>query len=235
VHDVVGDILEERASLSPRWSIGAAGSAFLHLVIGAMFLLAASRSTLPARNVIMLRLAQPSAPVSGAQPAAPKAAAAPLVAAAPAALPKEESKPLMRPVTPSLYGKSTEKPGLAPQLPHTTPASPPAATSTAVPAIGSASVTGIEGGDFPYTTYLNRMTTLIAGHWFRPQSKEEVVVVIAFVIDRDGTLRDARIEKSSGNPLFDRAAYRAILEASPLPPLPFAYSGTRLGVHLTFH
>ena len=28
--------------------------------------------------------------------------------------------------------------------------------------------------------------------------------------------------------------YRAVLETSPLPPLPFAYSGTFLGVHLTF-
>ena len=59
-------------------------------------------------------------------------------------------------------------------------------------------------------------------------------VIIYFAVDRDGSIRDARIETPSGNSFYDRAAYRAVLETSPLPPLPFAYSGTFLGVHLTF-
>jgi TonB family protein len=57
---------------------------------------------------------------------------------------------------------------------------------------------------------------------------------VKFVIDRDGTLRDAATETESGNGTFDRAALRAVIEASPLPPLPFGYSGTYLNVHLTF-
>ena len=56
----------------------------------------------------------------------------------------------------------------------------------------------------------------------------------AFAVDRDGTIRDVKIETPSGNSFYDRAAQRAIVETSPLPPLPFAYSGTFLGVHLTF-
>ncbi|PYQ53934.1 MAG: hypothetical protein DMF59_00450 [Acidobacteria bacterium] len=48
------------------------------------------------------------------------------------------------------------------------------------------------------------------------------------------TIRDAKVEDVSGNGLYDRAALRAVLEASPLPPLPFGYSGTYLGVHLKF-
>ena len=55
-----------------------------------------------------------------------------------------------------------------------------------------------------------------------------------FVIDRDGALRDAAIESESGNGTFDRAALRAVMESSPLPPLPFGYAGTSLNVHLTF-
>lgn len=77
------------------------------------------------------------------------------------------------------------------------------------------------------------MRTLIGTHWFRPQGGSGTTTVY-FVVDRDGTLRDARNEVSSGNAAFDRAALRAILESSPLPPLPFGYNGTFLGVHLTF-
>jgi len=57
---------------------------------------------------------------------------------------------------------------------------------------------------------------------------------VYFAIDRDGSIRDARVESASGNGLYDRAALRAILESSPLPPLPFGYNGTYLGVHLKF-
>jgi TonB family protein len=105
----------------------------------------------------------------------------------------------------------------------------------AVPGIGSAGVTGIEGGDFPYTIYIDRMTTRIGSNWFRPQTTGEHLAVVYFAIERNGTLRDVRVERSSGNRTFDRAAYRAVLESSPLPPLPMQYSGTHLGVHLTFH
>jgi len=100
--------------------------------------------------------------------------------------------------------------------------------------VGSAGVTGIEG-DFPYTIYIDRMRVLIGQHWLRPQpTADGLTSTIHFVIDRDGTIRDAKNEISSGNGTFDRAALRAVLETSPLPPLPFGYNGTYLGVRLTF-
>ena len=78
------------------------------------------------------------------------------------------------------------------------------------------------------------MKTLIGQRWLRPQGVSGVTATVSFVIDRDGTIRDAKNEILSGNGTFDRAALRAVLEASPLPPLPFGYNGTFLGVHLTF-
>jgi len=78
------------------------------------------------------------------------------------------------------------------------------------------------------------MKTLIGTHWFRPQIGAGAATTVYFRIDRDGTIRDVRTETSSGNGTFDRGALRAVMEASPLPPLPFAYNGTFLGVHLTF-
>jgi protein TonB len=40
------------------------------------------------------------------------------------------------------------------------------------------------------------------------------------VIDRDGMLRDAIIERSSGSPVLDRAARRIVKLAAPYPPFP---------------
>jgi TonB family protein len=89
-------------------------------------------------------------------------------------------------------------------------------------------------GEFPYSTYLERMKTLIGQHWYRPQAAPGITTIVHFVIERDGTVRDARSKSESGNAAFDRAALRAILDSSPLPPLPFGYSGAKIGVHLTF-
>jgi TonB family protein len=82
--------------------------------------------------------------------------------------------------------------------------------------------------------YLTNMNRLIGTHWFRPQISGDLTTRISFTINRDGSIADAKIEQSSGNGTADRAALRAVLETSPLPPLPFGYNGTYLGVHLIF-
>ncbi|HEY3170786.1 MAG TPA: TonB family protein, partial [Thermoanaerobaculia bacterium] len=58
--------------------------------------------------------------------------------------------------------------------------------------------------------------------------------VVHFKIEKDGTISDATVERSSGLPFVDRAALRAVISSSPLPPLPVEYGGTQLGVHLKF-
>lgn len=42
--------------------------------------------------------------------------------------------------------------------------------------------------------------------------------LVSFTILRDGTVRDVKVVQSSGNPAMDNSAWRAILEANPLPP-----------------
>ena len=141
---------------------------------------------------------------------------------------------------PDACGRSTKKPAEVP-VPQTHPIAPaPVTQQPGNPATGAASiapgtsgVTGIEGGDFPYTIYIDRMKSLIGTHWFRPQTAT-ATATIHFTINRDGTIRDVMLETPSGDGAFDRAAQRAVMEASPLPPLPFAFSGNYLGVHLTF-
>jgi protein TonB len=140
------------------------------------------------------------------------------------------AKPVPNAVPLSPFGKSTKKGAENPVV------QPPAGTSAqaGVPVPqGGSGVTGLEGGDFPYPIYIERMHTLVGLKWLRGDARD-VTTVIYFIIDRDGTIRDAKVETPSMNPTFDRAALRAVLESSPLPPLPFGYGGTFLGVHLTF-
>jgi protein TonB len=141
--------------------------------------------------------------------------------------PKPVATPPAKTVPLSPFGKSPKK-GAEPV--------PQPATSNSQPAIEipTGGTGAVVEGDFPYSIYIERMRTLIGQHWYRPQGAPGIATTVYFVIDRDGAVRDAHSESESGNGAFDRAALRAILESSPLPPLPFGYSGTYLGVHLTF-
>ncbi len=57
---------------------------------------------------------------------------------------------------------------------------------------------------------------------------------VVFVVQRDGTLTDVAVEKSSGNSQLDYLATRALLLTRQLPPLPAGYPNPSLRVHLTF-
>lgn len=60
------------------------------------------------------------------------------------------------------------------------------------------------------------------------------VAVVTFTILRDGTVRDPRVAQSSGNYALDTSAVRAVLEASPLPPLPPNFEKDSASVELSF-
>lgn len=88
--------------------------------------------------------------------------------------------------------------------------------------------------DFQYSYYIERMILAVGVNWFKPAQVVPIEPVVRFRIERDGTIADPEIETSSGLPFVDRAALRAVLAASPLPPLPPEYAGSSLGVHLIF-
>jgi TonB family protein len=111
------------------------------------------------------------------------------------------------------------------------------ATGSTINAAGSG--VGIGGArldqpDFQYSYYIERMIMAVGVNWFKPAQVVPVEPVVRFHIERDGTIADPEIETSSGLPFVDRAALRAVMAASPLPPLPTEYAGSRLGVHLIF-
>jgi TonB family protein len=101
------------------------------------------------------------------------------------------------------------------------------------PAMGSVS---IDGGDFPFASYVNRMRQKIATAWEVPPGTEglERSAVVYFRIHRDGSVSNVSVERSSTLPLFDRSCQRAVLEAAPMPPLPREYGDEYVGVHFSF-
>lgn len=244
MQDPVADVLAQRAALDRGAVPAVVLSIVLHGSMTGIAILVAMKHTPPMQRAavkIQFATSRMTSPV--VQPAKTPAKPQPKPAAPRIEAPKPEpAKPVTATTPPekntvplSPFGRSTKKGSENPAPPKPTPAAAQPATDSAAPAIavGAAGVTGLEGGDFPYTLYIERMTTLIGGRWFRPQSTNATTVVY-FVIERDGRIRDAKVETTSGNSTFDRAALRAVLEASPLPPLPYGYNGTFLGVHLTF-
>jgi TonB family protein len=104
----------------------------------------------------------------------------------------------------------------------------------------------IEGGvDFPYQWYLEMLQRKIGGRWQPPSRafRNNPKVVIRFLIDRMGRIKDVKVDDkggssgrdgSSGMWDLDQSAMRAVTEASPVPPLPAGFRDETLGVHYTF-
>lgn len=232
MNDRVSEVMRGRELLQRSDGTGLAGSLILHLAAGALAFasLNGGGDSKPKRYV-SIRLASPSAARAIAAPPRPRATPPP------AALPKPKEKPsLTAPTGKSLFGRSEKKlvpRKTAPLERDDEPAAVPAGEAFSIPSAGAAGVTGLDTS-FPYTIYIERMITLVGKGWYRPQGRGDFLATVYFVIERDGRIRDIEVEKESGSAPFDRAAYRAVLESSPLPPLPFGYSGTFLGVHLTF-
>jgi TonB family protein len=101
------------------------------------------------------------------------------------------------------------------------------------PAMGSVS---IDGGNFPFASYISRMRQKIATTWEVPPGTEglERSAVVYFRIHRDGSVSNVTVEKSSSLQLFDRSCQRAVIESAPLPPLPREYSEDFVSVHFSF-
>ena len=108
----------------------------------------------------------------------------------------------------------------------------------AAPAVGVGYAIGRCGcqlsGDGDYGKAWNGPWAMAYPDGTKPTDQTVTPPVIFFRINRDGSIADVRIERSSGLPFVDRAAQRAVLASSPLPPLPADFHEGSLGVHLKF-
>ncbi len=105
---------------------------------------------------------------------------------------------------------------------------------------GAIGVSAGEGNSFGqrYAWYVASMRMRISGNWLLAPISASITsaprVILTFVIERDGTIKDTEIIQGSGVPEVDRSALRAILASSPLPPLPPDYAGSSVSVQFYF-
>lgn len=94
----------------------------------------------------------------------------------------------------------------------------------------------VDAPRFPFSYYLGAIERKVSQNWFSAvtSSGEGLTCVVYFRLRRDGRVADIRVEKSSGNTYFDRAALRAVRSSVPFPPLPRAFNEPYLGIHFTF-
>jgi TonB family protein len=92
---------------------------------------------------------------------------------------------------------------------------------------------------YDWGPYAAEMLRRIRYHWAIPEIAQmgvPGVVRIHFFIERDGRVTGLEIQQDSGHPPMDFAARDAILDASPLPPLPADLTGVfHEGVTINFY
>lgn len=73
-----------------------------------------------------------------------------------------------------------------------------------------------------FDDYYAKIRREIWQQWVFPDTgQKNLEAIISIKITKDGTIIAQKIEKSSGNSLFDRSAIKALTKASPLPPPPY--------------
>ncbi len=153
--------------------------------------------------------------------------------------PPDDPAPELEPETETIPPPPEEKKQLKPKLKEAKPKPKPAQQSEDVRQSltqneGLAGMRSDELFEYPY--YLRLMVDKVSRNWRNPYAGQDEVVLctVFFRIQRDGSIADERVEKSSGSASFDRAALRAVIMSSPLPPLPPDFRENRLTVHLDF-
>jgi len=248
--DDVGELIAQRSQERFPWGIGTFLAVLLHGSIAGALLYSAMihpvHFVMP--RTVAVHLLPAGSLKGGEAPAPPAPAPAPeknkILKPAPEEVPPPPSEKAI--VIPS---KEKEKEKKTAPVAHAAaerskapevslPSSGESAGGGAGGPVGAGGNVGVSGAafdsDFQFSYYIQRMLVAIGMNWFKPSQGGSVSPVVHFKIEKDGTVSDAAVERSSGLPFVDRAALRAVLSSSPLPPLPAEYAGSQLGVHLKF-
>jgi TonB family protein len=250
--DAVGNILAERQADRLPWGPATALALILHAAVfgGLLYSVLAKPMKYSKPRAVAVRLLRAGsirAPqVRAAPPAPPAAAERPKIEKPVEEVPKPSEKAVLlpskddkrKPTPPPISrpGKSVATPAV--NLPTSDEEAPASAGATG-PAAGAGGTAGIGGfkidqADFQYPVYIERMVSIITMNWFKPAQVVPTNPVVHFLIQRDGTITDIQFVARSGLPYVDRAAERALLASSPLPPLPADYRGPHLGIQVVF-
>jgi len=98
------------------------------------------------------------------------------------------------------------------------------------------------GGDFAsrYGWYIEAVKRKIQSNWLQNtidpgvRAARSAHAVVQFTISKDGTVKDIRVQQTSGNMSMDNSGLRAIMQSNPMPALPPDYSGSYVQVLFDF-
>jgi TonB family protein len=198
------------------------------------------RPALPPRPTPLPATAR--APAPEPTPREPRPREAPRLPDAP--LPTPPREPPRSPALPR-PGEKELPPLAAPRTPAPSATARAGESAESRPAPPPGQITGTTSGsgaltldvsDFPHAWYLRQVLQKVEESWHRQglQTDPPVRPLVFVEIHRNGRIGTPRIEKSSGDSFYDRAAVRAIMEASPFPPLPEDWTRPDLRVLFRF-
>jgi protein TonB len=219
----------------PAVALGLAGTTLIHAALAGALLLASASlgrptSLPPAYAVELVAAPRPDPQLRRAPPEAlptpPAEKPAPIK-------PPPKAKPVPRPPEPK-----------TPARPEPEMKEPPARTRAPVePLPGETPSTGTDvanvktpGLEFPYPEYLRNIVSQIYRRWDR-SGNQRARAEFTFLILRDGTVRDIKTFRSSGNFAFDldaQGAIEAAANARAFGPLPEGYPSDVLPITFYF-
>jgi periplasmic protein TonB len=94
----------------------------------------------------------------------------------------------------------------------------------------------VNASDFPHAWYVRQVIQKVEVEWNRQNrlSEPRQRPLLYFEIQRNGSIKIPALKESSGNSTYDQAALRAVVDASPFPPLPQDWARPSLGLELRF-
>jgi protein TonB len=218
----------------PSIPAGLIGTTLLHAAAIALIIIAPREETKPGPPAYAVELVAAPEPQPALKKAAPEAIPTP---------PEEKPAPL-KPQPAKLPPKVPPKPEPKPP-PQTEKHEAPAKTrAPEKPLPGETPSTGTDiatvktpGLDFPYPEYLRNIVSEVYRRWDRPSGGASLQAEVAFLILRDGSVREIKFIRSSGNFAFDldaQGAIEAAGNARAFGPLPDGYPADVLPVSFYF-
>jgi outer membrane biosynthesis protein TonB len=255
--DAVSEVLADRARDAESLSRMVVVSLLAHVALIAAIALAPNPWNTPVEQTrsMVISLGGPVGPVQGRNPISPREvqqavpdSAKPRTDTPPALAKPEMIEPVKTAPTAAKADVKPQPPKDTPQLRGRTPsqgaevvkgtAKVETGATTPTPFGGLATGGGGAGAaytdyaDFCCPEYLSQMVQIVQRNWQQRQGQDGTVQ-LKFVIERSGVISGIAVENQA-SPLLGLAAQRALVSTKQLPPLPAAFNGERLTVHLIF-
>jgi TonB family protein len=150
----------------------------------------------------------------------------------PKAPPQEKKKPKPASVTPKGYAPDAKDSHARPDANGRAGGVPGGKGSPGVNPGGGPQAGGTDQ-PFPFDWYLALVQERISRNW-NPIALSQRACAVHFFIQGDGRIVGVTLSETSGEPMFDREALRALTATDRLPPLPAGFGSRTLGVTFYF-